>query len=186
MTEHPPRAIRTSCPPATFWFTGYSGAGKTTLAGALQAALAARGVASQVLDGDELRRGAHADLDFSPQGRAEQVRRTGELALALQRRGLCALVCLVSPYRAGRDAVRRLHEAQGLRFVEVHVDTPLDRCAAVDAKGLYARARSGVLRGLTGIDAPYEAPVSPQLRLSPFALPREDCVRALLEALTPP
>lgn len=143
----------------TLWFTGLPAAGKTTLAQASQVALSQRGIASVVLDGDALRAGLCRDLGFSPADRAEQMRRVAEMAALLNNQGVWVLVALVSPTRAGREQARA--RIGGRRYLEIHVATPLEVCQARDPKGLYARALSGELAGLTGIDAPYEAPEHP-------------------------
>lgn len=170
----------------TLWFTGLSGSGKSTLAQALQHALQRQGLPCVVLDGDALRSGPHADLDHSAAGKLENIRRAGELAMQSHVDGGCVVVSLVSPCCKGRDAVRARHEARGLRFSEIHVDTPLAVCAAIDAKGLYASQARGQLVGLTGVDAPYEEPRSPQLRLSPFRLPLDACVAQLIALIALP
>ena len=150
----------------TVWFTGLSGSGKSTVADAVATRLHELGRASYVLDGDNLRHGLNADLGFSAPDRAENVRRVGEVARLLADAGLVALVPLISPYRADRDRVRAVHDAAGLAFCEVHLDVPIEVCESRDPKGLYARARAGEIRGFTGIDDPYEAPRSPELRLT--------------------
>ena len=155
---------------ATVWFTGLSGSGKSTVADAVATALLDEGRAVYVLDGDNVRHGLNADLGFSAADRAENVRRIGEVARLLADAGLVVLVPVVSPYVADRDRVRAIHDAAGLRFVEVFVDTPLATCEARDPKGLYARARAGTLTGMTGIDDPYEPPPSPDLHLTPAPL----------------
>lgn len=155
---------------ATVWFTGLSGSGKSTIANAVGEALLAAGRQAYLLDGDNLRLGLNADLGFSPADRAENVRRVGHVARLMADAGVIALVPVISPYRADRDAVRALHAAAGLAFYEVFVDTPLATCEERDPKGLYAKARSGQLRGMTGIDDPYEAPGAPELRVEPAEL----------------
>lgn len=145
------------------WLTGLSGAGKSAVGLAVEAQLAARGVATAFLDGDNLRHGLCADLGFSEADRAENVRRAGEAAKLLAEAGLVAVAALVSPYAAHRDAARaRLPPG---RFVEVHVDTPLVVCAARDPKKLYEKAAAGALSGLTGVGSPYEPPLNPEVRL---------------------
>jgi bifunctional enzyme CysN/CysC len=129
--------------------------------------LVASGRAAYLLDGDNLRHGLNADLGFSAEDRDENVRRVGEVAALFADAGVVALVPLVSPYRAARDGVRARVQAAGLRFDEVFVDTPLEECERRDPKGLYAKARAGELRGMTGIDDPYEAPVAAELVLTP-------------------
>jgi adenylyl-sulfate kinase len=149
----------------TVWLTGLSGSGKSTIAVAVEAALLERGRHAYLLDGDNLRHGLNGNLGFSAEDRAENVRRVGEVAKLFADAGTVTLVSLVSPYAADRDRVRALHEEAGLRFVEVFVDTPLEECERRDPKGLYAKARAGELKGLTGVDAPYEAPSDPELTL---------------------
>ena len=147
----------------TVWFTGLPGSGKSTLARAAEAELAAAGVFACVLDGDNLRFGLNADLGFSPEDRAENIRRAGEVAALLHRYGAVVLAAFISPYRQDRDRVRNLHPAGA--FMEVFVDAPLDVCEARDPKGLYAKARAGVISDLTGVSAPYEPPAAPELRI---------------------
>ncbi|MBA3286630.1 MAG: adenylyl-sulfate kinase [Acidimicrobiia bacterium] len=155
---------------ATVWFTGLSGSGKSTLADAVSRSLTDAGRPSYVLDGDNVRHGLNGDLGFSAEDRAENVRRVGEVARLMADAGLVVLVPVISPYRADRDRVRAAHEVAGLRFVEVFVDTPLELCEQRDPKGLYAKARAGELTGMTGIDDPYEAPSTPELRVEPGEL----------------
>lgn len=151
----------------TVWFTGLSGSGKSTVANAVADALHLAGRPFYVLDGDNLRHGLNADLGFSAADRTQNVRRVGEVARLFADAGLVALVPLISPYRSDRDRVRRIHEAADLPFVEVHIDTPIELCEQRDPKGLYKLARAGELKGFTGIDDPYEAPESPEMRLTP-------------------
>ena len=151
---------------ATVWLTGLSGSGKSTIAVALEEHLLALGRPCYRLDGDNLRHGLNADLGFAEADRTENVRRVGEVARLFADAGIVALAPVISPYAAGRAAVRAAHERDGLAFVEVYVDTPLDVCESRDPKGLYAKAREGTLTGMTGIDAPYEAPTAPDVHLS--------------------
>ena len=152
---------------ATVWFTGLSGAGKSTTADALGALLLHRGIGHYVLDGDNLRHGLNSDLGFSENDRNENVRRLGEVACLMADAGLVSIVAAISPYCAQRDQVRATHAAHGLPFVEVFMDTSLAVCRERDPKGLYARSNSGQLTGLTGVDAPYELPLHPDVVLSP-------------------
>ncbi|HYZ99355.1 MAG TPA: adenylyl-sulfate kinase [Acidimicrobiales bacterium] len=152
---------------ATVWFTGLSGSGKSTVAAEVERALVADRRPAYLLDGDNLRHGLNADLGFTAADRAENIRRVGEVARLFADAGVVALVPVISPYRADRDRARSIHEAVGLRFVEVFVDTPLEVCEARDAKGLYAKARAGEITGFTGVDDPYEPPERPDLRLTP-------------------
>ena len=155
---------------ATVWLTGLSGSGKSTLADAVAQRLLDDGRPAYVLDGDNLRHGLNADLGFSAADRAENVRRVGEVARLMADAGLVVLAPVISPYRADRDRVRAAHDAAGLRFLEVFVDTPLELCERRDPKGLYAKARAGELTGMTGIDDPYEPPLTPDLRIEPAPL----------------
>jgi adenylyl-sulfate kinase len=167
----------------TVWLTGLSGSGKSTIAVAVEAALLERGRHAYLLDGDNLRHGLNGNLGFSAEDRAENVRRVGEVAKLLADAGTVALVSLVSPYAADRERVRGAHADAGLRFVEVFVDTPLEECERRDPKGLYAKARAGELKGMTGIDDPYEPPASPELTLRPAEQTVEQAVAAVVAAL---
>jgi len=151
----------------TLWLTGLSASGKSTVAAAVEKALVEGGRAAYLLDGDNLRHGLNADLGFSLADRAENVRRTGEVAKLLAEAGVVAIAALVSPDREARDQVRAAHEAAGLRFIEVFVDTPLEVCEQRDPKGMYARARAGELPDFTGVDAPYEEPRRPEVHVTP-------------------
>jgi bifunctional enzyme CysN/CysC len=165
---------------ATVWLTGLSGSGKSSVAVELEALLVRSGRPAFRLDGDNVRLGLNVDLGFSEADRHENVRRVGEVARLFAEAGLVALVPLISPYRAGRDAARAAHAAAGLRFVEVFVDTPLAECEQRDPKGLYAKARAGELTGFTGIDDPYEAPLHPDLVLTPAdGSPADQAARVL-------
>jgi adenylylsulfate kinase len=143
----------------TLWFTGLSGAGKTTLNQAVCGALSQRGLAVESLDGDDIRRNLGRGLGFSKEDRDENIRRIGYVAGLLTRHGVIVLVSAISPYRALRDEVR---QAVG-EFVEVYVNAPLAVCEQRDVKGLYRRARRGELPGFTGIDDPYEPPIHPEI-----------------------
>lgn len=147
----------------SWWLTGLPGAGKTTLAQLLAAALRRDGRAVCVLDGDEVRQGLCHDLDFSPAARHENMRRVAEMARILNRNEIHVVVAMVSPTGAGRAAAAQIigHD----QFLEVHVATPLEVCQQRDPKGLYARARAGQAIGLTGVQADYEVPTAPALRL---------------------
>lgn len=163
------------------WLTGYSGSGKSTLARALEARLAALGVACYVLDGDGLRTGLNAGLGFSDGDRRENVRRTAEVAAILRDAGLVAIVSLISPHAAEREQARRV--VGGDRFVETFLDAPLAVCEERDPKGLYRKARIGEIPSFTGVSAPYEAPARPDLVLRTAVEGVEVCVGRLLAAL---
>lgn len=167
---------------ATVWFTGLPSAGKTTIAGAVEAQLIAIGRYAYKLDGDNLRHGMCSDLGFSRSDRVANVERVGQLARLFADAGTIALVALVSPYAQCREKVREVHERDGLTFLEIYVNTPIAECERRDAKGLYARAREGALNGLTGIDAPYEAPRAPDVELTP-QMDTQAATAAVLDAL---
>lgn len=145
------------------WFTGLSGSGKSTVAGALEEALHELGVSTYLLDGDNVRHGLCSDLGFTDADRKENIRRVGEVAKLMVDAGLVVLTAFISPHRAERQMVReRVGED---RFFEVFVDTPLTTCEARDPKGLYKKARAGELRNFTGIDSSYESPEQPAIHL---------------------
>ncbi len=150
---------------ATLWFTGLPGAGKSTVAAAVEERLVEAGQPAFLLDGDNLRHGLNGDLGFDEDARSENVRRTAHVARLLAESGTIALVSLVSPYAADRASAAALHAAEELSFLEIYVNAPLELCEERDPKGLYARARAGELAGLTGVGAPYESPVNPDLVL---------------------
>ncbi len=145
------------------WFTGLSGAGKSTIAARLEVALRQHAVAVYSVDGDEIRRGLNRDLGYTDEDRVESIRRISELARILVSAGLVVIVAAISPFAEGRQRARSLF-AEGA-FIEVHVDTPLEVAEARDTKGLYRAAREGRLLNFTGIDSPYEAPTSPEVRV---------------------
>lgn len=168
---------------ATVWFTGLSGSGKSTVAVALESALYEMGRLSYRLDGDNVRMGINKNLGFSAEDRTENIRRIGEVAKLFVDAGVIALSSFVSPYRADRDLVRKLHEDAGMVFVEIFVDVPLAEAEKRDPKGLYKKARAGQLKNMTGIDDPYEAPEKPELVLESHKMSLEDEVKAVLELL---
>jgi adenylylsulfate kinase len=165
---------------ATLWMTGLSGSGKSTIAAALEAALVARGLFSYRLDGDNIRHGLNANLGFSAEDRTENIRRIGEVAKLFADAGVLAITSFISPYRADRDLVRKLHDAGSLPFIEVHIDCPLEVAEQRDPKGLYKKARAGQIKGFTGIDDPYEAPLAPELALRSDQLSVQQSVSKVL------
>ena len=167
---------------ATIWMTGLPASGKSTIAAGVEATLLEAGRSAYVLDGDNLRHGLNGDLGFSAEDRTENVRRTAEVSALLADAGVVVLVALVSPYRADRDAARAAHARRGLPFLEVWVATSLEECERRDPKGLYARARAGELKHLTGVDDPYEAPESPDVVVRGDE-PVEEAVARVLGAL---
>jgi bifunctional enzyme CysN/CysC len=157
------RANQKSQKPAVVWFTGLSGSGKSTIANALEQALVQRGHHSYLLDGDNVRHGLNKDLDFSEGGRAENIRRIGEVSALFVDAGLLVITAFISPFRADRNRIReRLGDE---KFVEVYLSTSLEECERRDPKGLYVKARAGEIREFTGIDSPYEPPIAPQLSI---------------------
>ena len=167
----------------TLWMTGLSGSGKSTIAVALEQVLLQQGKHAYRLDGDNVRHGLNKNLGFSEEDRAENIRRIGEVAKLFAEAGIVTITSFISPYRADRDLVRKLHDDAGLPFFEVYVDAPLDVAEERDPKGLYKKARAGEIKGFTGIDDPYEAPQNPELHLRTDKLSVEDSVRALLSYL---
>ncbi|MFM2092669.1 MAG: adenylyl-sulfate kinase [Planctomycetota bacterium] len=163
------------------WLTGLSGAGKSTIAKALESRLNAAGRLCYLLDGDNLRHGLNRDLGFSDKDRAENIRRVGEVAALFADAGLIAISAFISPFACDRQTARDACAAG--TFVEVHLDVPLAVCETRDPKGLYAKARSGAIKGFTGIDSPYEPPASPELRLDTSALSVDACVHRIMAAL---
>jgi bifunctional enzyme CysN/CysC len=168
---------------ATLWFTGLPGAGKSTVAAAVEERLIEAGHPAFLLDGDNLRHGLNGDLGFDERARTENVRRTAHVARLLAESGTVALVSLVSPYAADREAAAALHGTDELPFLEIFVDAPLELCEERDPKGLYARARAGELEGMTGVGAPYEPPDSPDLVLGSHSETVEAEVERVLELL---
>jgi adenylyl-sulfate kinase len=169
---------------ATVWFTGLPASGKSTVAAAVEAHLVQNGRAAYRLDGDNLRHGVCGDLGFTAEDRDRNVRRTAEVARLFADAGLIALVSVVSPYAEARTYAREAHERDGLRFIEVFVNTPIEVCVERDPKGLYARAKAGQLPGFTGVDDPYEPPVAPDVELR--CLDVDVAVERVLDALDGP
>jgi bifunctional enzyme CysN/CysC len=168
-------------PGRVVWLTGLSGAGKSTLASGLEAALHAQGVHTAVLDGDHLRLGLCHGLGFSDEDRHENVRRAAEVAKLMCEAGLVVLVCLISPLRAHRALARDLIGTE--RFTEVYVNTPLSVCEGRDPKGLYLKARQGLIQRMTGLDSPYEPPEAPDVQADGASADTAAVVHTLAEAV---
>jgi bifunctional enzyme CysN/CysC len=168
---------------ATIWFTGLPASGKSTIAVAVERALVESGQVAYLLDGDNIRHGLSDDLGFSAGDRAENIRRVGHLTRLFADAGVVALASLVSPLKSDRDIARALNNAAKLPFIEVYVCTPREECEKRDPKGLYARARAGELKGLTGVDAPYEPPENPDLVLDTTGADIDQLVAKVIELL---
>lgn len=175
------RAQQKSQKPVMIWFTGLSGAGKSTIANALESWLYDAGFHSYLLDGDNIRQGLNKDLGFSDKDRVENIRRIGEVGKLLADAGLIALSAFISPFRADRQMVRSLF-APG-EFIEVHVATSLAVCERRDPKGLYKKARAGAIKQFTGIDSPYEAPENPEIVIDTGSMDVEAAVQHIVAFL---
>jgi adenylylsulfate kinase len=163
---------------AIIWFTGLSGSGKSTLAHALEESLHQKGCRTFVLDGDNVRHGLCGDLGFSSVDRVENIRRIGEMAKLFMEAGIIVLTAFISPYRADRKRVRAM--VKDGDFLEVYCDSSLDVCESRDVKGMYKKARAGLIDEFTGISSPYEAPEYPALNINTGALNLDECVQQLL------
>ena len=169
--------------PAVLWLTGLSGAGKSTIANIVERKLARMNRHTFLLDGDNVRHGLNKDLGFTDADRVENIRRVGEVAKLMTDAGLIVITAFISPFRAERDMVRAM--MQPGEFIEIHIDTTLDEAEKRDVKGLYKKARSGQLKNFTGIDSPYEAPESPEMRIDTTKLTAEQAADAILSRLIP-
>ena len=166
---------------AILWFTGLSGSGKSTLANAVNAALFEQGLATYVLDGDNIRHSLCKDLGFSDSDREENIRRIGEVAKLFLDAGVIVLTAFVSPFRADRDKARKLVDVDD--FIEIHCAADLSICEERDTKGLYAKARAGEIKDFTGISSPYEDPASPELKINTGEQSLDNCVEIVLKTL---
>jgi len=167
--------------PAVLWFTGLSGAGKSTIANLVEKKLVARGRHTFLLDGDNVRHGLNRDLGFTEADRIENIRRVGEVARLMADAGLIVLTAFISPFRAEREMVRGM--IPDGEFIEIFVDTPLAKAEERDTKGLYAKARAGELKNFTGIDSPYEPPQQPEIRIDTTSLSAEESADLIVEEL---
>jgi adenylyl-sulfate kinase len=165
------------------WLTGLSGAGKSTLAEGVATRMRSEGSSPLLIDGDGLREELCRDLSFSDEDRAENIRRAGAIALVAARSGITSICSLISPLRKERDAVRVMAESRGIRFLEVHVSTPLDVCESRDPKGLYQKARAGLIPKFTGIDSPYEPPLNPEVMISTEQFTVKDAVERIYQVV---
>ena len=165
-------------PGLVLWFTGLSGSGKSTIANELDVELNKRGLRTYILDGDNVRMGLNKDLGFSPESRKENIRRISEVAKLFADSGTIVMTAFISPYREDRDSAR---DVIGKDYVEVFVNTPIKECIKRDPKGLYKKAIAGEIKGFTGIDAPYEQPLSPEISLDNLSI--EDSLAVLMDLL---
>ena len=179
--RHEQRANQKAQRPCILWFTGLSGAGKSTIANACEQALYLRGHHSYLLDGDNIRHGLNKDLDFSDAGRIENIRRIGEIAKLFVDAGLIVVTAFISPFRSDRRMVRDL--VKDGEFVEVFVSTPLEVCEGRDPKGLYAKAREGTIKNFTGVSSPYEAPEKPEIEIDSSKISVAECVDRVIRYL---
>ncbi len=165
--------------PAIFWLTGLSGSGKSTISDRLEVVLQEQGYKTYLLDGDNIRHGLNKDIDFSEQGRKENIRRIGEVAKLFTDAGIIVITAFISPFREDRSFVRNL-VAEG-EFIEVFVNCPLEVCESRDVKGLYAKARKGEIAFFTGITSPFEEPENAEVEVKSDLMDVESCVNKILE-----
>ena len=168
----------------TVWFTGLSGSGKSTVAFTVEHALVERGHLAYVLDGDNIRHGLNKNVGFSPEDREENIRRIGEVSKLFADAGVITFTSFISPYRKDRDQARKIHEEAGLPFVEIFVSAPLEVCEKRDPKGLYQKAREGKIPEFTGISAPYEEPLKPEIVLDVAKLSPQEAAAEVINYLT--
>ncbi len=163
------------------WFTGLSGSGKSTIANAVEKALFERGIHTYTLDGDNVRKGLTNNLSFSPEDRSENIRRIAEVANLMTDAGLVVLAAFVSPYQKDRENIKTIVGPE--KYVEIFVNTPIEECEKRDVKGLYAKARTGEIKDFTGISAPYEAPVNPDVEIDTTQVSVEEAVSIILNKI---
>ena len=164
------------------WFTGLSGSGKSTIANSLESELLKMNIATYTLDGDNIRKGINNDLSFSPKDRSENIRRIAEVANLFVDAGVVVIAAFVSPYRRDRDNIKEIVGVDN--FIEVYVNTSLEECEKRDVKGLYKKARKGEIKNMTGIDAPYEAPVQPDIEIKTETLSIDDSVKKIIKIIS--
>jgi len=161
------------------WFTGLSAPGKSTLANLVEIAFHQRGLTTYILDGDNIRQGINKDLSFAPEDRTENIRRIAEISNLMLDAGVLTLAAFVSPYIKDRETVKKIVGTDN--FIEIYINTSLAECEKRDVKGLYKKARAGEIKNMTGISAPYEAPVNPDLEVITDGQPIEKSVKTILE-----
>ena len=165
------------------WFTGLSGSGKSTIANALENKLNNNRIHTYLLDGDNIREGLNGDLTFSPKDRSENIRRIAEVSSLMIDAGLVVLSAFVSPYKKDRMMVKS--KIKDVNFIEIFIDTPLEECIKRDTKGLYAKAKKGLIKDFTGINAPYEEPENPNLRIDTTKITINEAVHMILNIIEP-
>jgi adenylylsulfate kinase len=165
------------------WFTGLSGSGKSTIANDVEKALHLKGIHTYTLDGDNVRKGLNNNLTFSPDDRKENIRRIAEVSNLMVDAGLVVLAAFVSPYRNDREMIK--NTVKGVNYVEIFVDTPIEECERRDVKGLYAKARKGLIKDFTGINAPYESPENPDVKIDTTQVSLEEAVDIILKKIEP-
>ena len=175
------RSMQKQQRPCIIWFTGLSGAGKSTIAGAVEEKLYERDHHTYLLDGDNVRHGLNGDLGFSDQDRVENIRRIGEAAKLFTDAGIITLTAFISPFRTDRRMVREL-VGEG-EFIEVHMDTPIAECELRDPKGLYQKARDGLIKNFTGIDSEYEIPEAAEITIKSAEFSVEECALQVIDYL---
>ena len=165
------------------WFTGLSGSGKSTIANLVELELHKQGIKTYTLDGDNVRKGLNNDLTFSPEDRAENIRRIAETANLMIDAGIVVLAAFVSPYKKDRENIKNI--VKDVNFVEVYVNTSIEECERRDVKGLYKKARAGEIKNMTGISAPYEAPENPSIEINTEKVSVENAVKKIIDYITP-
>lgn len=165
------------------WFTGLSGSGKSTLAGKLEAYLHKKGFRTYLMDGDNVRKGLNADLDFSEYGRKENIRRIAEVSKLFVDAGIIVSTAFISPFIEDRNAAKKLIGEEN--FLEIYIECPLEICEQRDIKGLYKKARAGKIKDFTGIDSPFEPPVNPDIKVNTGTESVEECLKQMIEEIEP-
>lgn len=163
------------------WFTGLSGSGKSTIANALEIELFNKNIQTYVLDGDNVRKGINKDLAFSPEDRTENIRRIAEIAKLMTDAGIVVLAAFISPYRKDRENIKEIVGDDN--FIEVYMNTPIEECEKRDVKGLYKKARQGKIKNFTGINAPYEVPINPEIEIKTKLLTVDESVASIIGVL---
>ena len=165
------------------WFTGLSGSGKSTIANSVEQKLQEQGIKTYTLDGDNIRKGINSDLSFSPKDRTENIRRIAEVSNLMIDAGLIVIAAFVSPYKKDREHIKNI--VKDVNFVEVFINTSLEECERRDVKGLYKKARAGEIKNMTGISAPYEAPINPDIEIKTEEQTVDEAVKQILDYLKP-